>query len=145
MKILQELIILIKRTIGILTTLVYLAIGFYPFNWIFDAETLGDLRPVFQVLLAGFSAGNMFDYMINLFGFIPYGLVIFYLNSGRSWMFATSLCLGLSLTIETGQLLVFTDRVPSLVDLALNTLGGMFGAWLGESYLSRHYHRFRVK
>jgi glycopeptide antibiotics resistance protein len=58
---------------------------------------------------------------------------------------ATILCLGVSLIIEVGQLLVFSDRVPSFTDLALNTLGGMFGAWLGENYLSRHYHRIRGK
>jgi glycopeptide antibiotics resistance protein len=95
--------------------------------------------------VAGSGIGDVFDHLINLFGFIPYGLVIFYLNSGRSWVFAASLCLGLSLTIEIGQLIVVTDRVPSLMDLALNTLGGTTGALLGEHYLSSHYHRYREK
>jgi hypothetical protein len=102
-------------------------------------------RPLLQTLVAGSGIGDVFDHLINLFGFIPYGLVIFYLNSGRSWVFAASLCLGLSLTIEIGQLIVVTDRVPSLMDLALNTLGGMIGALLGEHYLSSHYHRYREK
>ncbi|WP_226989269.1 VanZ family protein [Desulfuromonas sp. TF] len=102
-------------------------------------------RPLLQTLLGGSGTGDILDYMINFFGFIPYGLMIIFLNSGRSWVFATILCLVLSLTIETGQLLVVTDRVPSLVDLTLNTLGGMSGAWMGEISLSRCSPRFKVK
>lgn len=121
----------------------------YTFPGLLNAPDIYEIprksRPVIQTLLAGSAIGDVSDYLINLFGFIPYGFVIFYLNSRRSWKFATSICLGLSLIIEFGQLIAVTDRVPSLVDLTLNTIGGMFGAWMGENSLSRHYPIFRVK
>jgi len=43
---------------------------------------------------------------------------------------------GISLTIETGQLLFFANRVSSIEDFILNVLGAALGAWLAIRHSS---------
>lgn len=71
------------------------------------------------------------DFVINLLGFIPLGILLFCLaGGGRSVLAVTALCASVSLGIEAGQLF-FAGRVTETQDLILNTLGGALGAWVG--------------
>jgi glycopeptide antibiotics resistance protein len=70
------------------------------------------------------------DFIVNLLGFIPLGMLLICLSGGSlSVMAATALCACLSLTIEVGQLF-FAGRVTETADLLLNTLGAGLGAWI---------------
>jgi VanZ family protein len=104
-------------------------------------EIIRTFPPVFQNPFFQFNSNKVFDCIINFLGFIPCGLLIPCLNQKRSWLFAASFCLGLSLSIEVGQFLFFPERVPSFIDLALNTLGGMLGVWINKNLLFRFYYR----
>ena len=80
-----------------------------------------------------------FDVAINLMGYAPLGFLIALgaLRTGQQrWalLLAVGVALGLSATMEALQAYL-PARVPSNVDLALNTLGGLCGAlvaWLLE-------------
>jgi VanZ family protein len=77
-----------------------------------------------------------FDLVANLLGYLPFGALAFGagVRSGRrAWVavaMATALGAGLSLSMELMQNFL-PRRVPSNIDLALNTLGTIFGALLG--------------
>ena len=76
------------------------------------------------------------DWIINLFGFIPFGFLIILITKNRlSILKAMAICGLLSLSIEIGQLFI-AERVTELDDLILNTLGGALGALLGILYLN---------
>lgn len=95
-----------------------------------------------------------FDVGINLVGYAPLGflLALAALQRGRRALWATSLAvLGaglLSLSMETLQSFL-PSRVPSNVDLALNTLGaflGACGAWgLARAGLVNRWARLRAR
>lgn len=71
------------------------------------------------------------DFVINLLGFIPLGILLICRVGGRRSVVAvTALCASVSLGIEAGQLF-FAGRVTETQDLILNTLGGTLGAWIG--------------
>ena len=76
------------------------------------------------------------DMVVNLLGFAPLGLLLALLWPRLSLLRAACLCGGVSLIIEAGQLLV-PGHFPSVVDIALNTLGGTLGCWLSRLLLSR--------
>lgn len=79
------------------------------------------------------SLNSYVDWVINFTGFFVLGLLIIFVR-GRtsSVLVATLLCAALSLSIEVGQLF-FEGRVSSPADLILNTMGGLFGAWIGKN------------
>jgi hypothetical protein len=70
------------------------------------------------------------DWVINLMGFVPFGWLIVMLRRPLpGFLFAIALSAVISITIETGQLLMFNDRYPSNEDIILNILGAALGAW----------------
>ncbi|RLT94731.1 MAG: hypothetical protein D9N11_15455, partial [Ketobacter sp.] len=75
------------------------------------------------------------DTLVNFFGFIPFGLLLTLLLTGRAIspsnaLLTTTGCAFLfSLGIELTQILM-PERSSSLADLALNTAGGLSGALL---------------
>lgn len=75
------------------------------------------------------------DLVLNLFGFVPLGALLALLWPRMSRSLATFLCGGLSFLIETGQLML-PGHYPSIVDLTLNTLGGVLGWRLARLLLS---------
>jgi hypothetical protein len=71
------------------------------------------------------------DWAVNLLGFLPLGYLVAMIRRPFPGAFlATTLAAGVSLTIESGQFLLFAGRSPSIDDFILNTLGGALGAWL---------------
>lgn len=79
------------------------------------------------------SLNSYVDWVINFTGFFGLGLLIVFVRGrSSSVLVATLLCAALSLSIEVGQLF-FEGRVPSPADLILNTMGGLFGAWIGKN------------
>ncbi|MBV8620711.1 MAG: VanZ family protein [Curvibacter sp.] len=93
-----------------------------------------------------------FDVLSNAVGYGPLGFLVVLggLRNGRRWtvLGALALCFFLSLTMESLQSYL-PSRVPSNVDLALNTVGGYAGAlmaWLLErlGVLDR-WSRFRQR
>lgn len=73
------------------------------------------------------------DWTINLLGFIPFGWLVIILRWPHPGvLLAIALSAGISVTIETGQLLIFSERYPSTQDVMMNTLGGALGAWLAR-------------
>lgn len=83
-----------------------------------------------------FKSTAVLDRVVNLFGFIPFGLLIILTTKGRlSVLKAITLCGILSLSIEIGQLFI-AERVTAVEDLILNILGGALGALIGILYLN---------
>lgn len=73
----------------------------------------------------------IWDWIINLCGFMPLGLAMLLLPQSRPSLLSVTLsCAVVSATIEIGQLFL-RGRVTSIDDLILNTLGGFLGAWIG--------------
>ncbi|MEZ5664267.1 MAG: VanZ family protein [Burkholderiaceae bacterium] len=75
-----------------------------------------------------------FDVWSNLLGYIPLGFLLAMAMlrtgwGGGSWVAASAACATLSLVIEMAQTLL-PARVPSNLDLALNSAGGVIGAGL---------------
>lgn len=75
------------------------------------------------------------DAAVNFIGFVPLGLLAFFLRAsgGRDWakiLFALSACFALSFAIETVQVFM-PDRFSQLSDLLLNTAGALAGALAG--------------
>jgi VanZ family protein len=80
------------------------------------------------------------DNIVNLLGFIPFGLALAMVLQRRYSLPAiAAMCCMMSLSIEAGQLYIAT-RTPSTDDLLLNTLGGTLGAWLGSRIGIRSGH-----
>jgi VanZ family protein len=76
------------------------------------------------------------DFIVNLFGFIPFGVVLAGLRPGRPRGPDIAAAFSLSLAIEVSQWWS-PYRYPSINDLILNTLGGtlglvLFDRWLGS-------------
>lgn len=77
----------------------------------------------------GLPPTGLFDMLVNLLGFVPLGFL-----GARAWrthpLYAVMLLVVCtSMTMELGQI-AFTGRIPSVLDLTLNLIGGMFGALL---------------
>ncbi len=78
------------------------------------------------------------DAVLNLLGFIPFGLLVAFWRPGgngrwklRAWVVAALAGFVLSATIELGQVWLPT-RVSSATDLLLNTIGSALGGWLAQ-------------
>lgn len=85
-------------------------------DWYFPANPLG----------LHFGAVDM---VLNLLGFIPFGAIFVLLRPGsRPVLRSARASVLLSLAMELGQ--VFVQRDPSVLDFALNVLGGTIGAAL---------------
>ncbi len=70
------------------------------------------------------------DFVVNLLGFIPLGILLICISDGRRTILAATLaCASVSLGIEIGQLF-FAGRFTETTDLILNILGGALGAWI---------------
>ena len=121
-----------RSFIGWLLILVIALIAYgslYPFNFKPDAIQGGVFRALEKLSWA--RAGRS-DHIANVLLYLPLGFCLFLWLSARlrrhtGWMLATLLSALLSLTIEVAQVYV-SARVPSLKDLALNTLGAALGA-----------------
>ena len=84
------------------------------------------------------------DVFFNFAGFIPLGLLLFMNASGplrglRGVFAALGACFLFSLSIEISQIWI-PGRDSSLLDLILNTLGGMTGALIGFFRFRRARH-----
>lgn len=79
------------------------------------------------------SSSSALDVTRNLLGFVPLGFLAALLlrRRPRALLLATALGFALSLGIELAQTLMI-QRVSSVVDLVLNTLGALLGAWLAQ-------------
>src|SRR5690606_32319677 len=101
----------------------------YPFNFKPDAIEGGVLQALSKLSWA--RAGRS-DHIANVLLYLPLGFCLFLLLASRlsrpaSIIVATLLGASLSLMVEIAQVYV-SARVPSLKDLALNTLGASLGA-----------------
>lgn len=84
---------------------------------------------------------NVFDRIVNVLGYLPFGALMAWRQRGRRPLLAAmSASFLLSLFIETGQLFV-DHRHPSVSDLAMNTLGGLIAALLVLRASGRHARR----
>jgi VanZ family protein len=71
---------------------------------------------------------RLLDWLLNLIGFVPFGLLIAGLFRGKGTIrYATLASFALSLSMEVGQIYL-PGRFPSSEDLLLNTIGGALGA-----------------
>lgn len=99
-------------------------------------------RDIQWIPFSNFSDGSsaVVDKVVNLFGFIPFGMILaMILHRPRSLFALAAICCAMSLSIEVGQVFLAT-RTPSIDDLLLNTLGGAMGAWLGLRIRVRSGH-----
>lgn len=94
-----------------------------------------------------------FDAASNVLGYAPAGFLLALTawrtgRGSRAISLATLVCAGLSLALETTQSYL-PARVPSNVDLALNTVGGWGGAvaasWLERLGAIDHWSRIRAR
>ena len=117
----------LNRAIGsLLVYLFYLgALTLSPFD--FSSASIAERTWVFgNILLA--------DFLINIFGFVPFGAILYTLTRAGSgnvvlkFGITVGLAAILSLSIETGQLFLL-PRIPSLTDILTNTFGGGLGFW----------------
>jgi len=72
------------------------------------------------------------DEVVNLLGFVPLGCLLALLWPSLSVPWLGMVCGSLSVLIEAGQLFV-PGHHPQIVDLLLNTAGGVMGAALGRT------------
>jgi VanZ family protein len=91
-----------------------------------------------------------FDLIVNVLGYIPFGLLVFASLQGRqgkigasaTWLLTCAAGLLLSLTLETLQNFL-PSRTPSNLDLICNTIGAVLGAsfarWLQPRLLEAGY------
>ena len=124
---------------------------FYDFNRKDKAESIGTVKkeqalniPVYfpvlekRILVApwkglSLNESSIKDITINLFGFIPMGFILYALflnlsiSQARSMLFSVLLCFIISLFIEITQTWI-PSRSSQLLDLMLNTMGGLIGA-----------------
>lgn len=68
------------------------------------------------------------DFLVNLFGFVPFGALLAWSRPGRRRRCEVPAIVLLSLAIEVSQYWS-PYRYPSINDLMLNTLGGVLGLW----------------
>lgn len=117
----------LNRAIGsLLVYLFYLgALTLSPFD--FSSASIAERTWVFgNILLA--------DFLINIFGFVPFGAILYTLTRAGSgnvvlkFGITVGLAAILSFSIETGQLFLL-PRIPSLTDILTNTFGGGLGFW----------------
>lgn len=93
-------------------------------------------RPTRQRVLSTHAAepGNFqlarFDIVSNVLGFVPLGFLIAWRRGVRGVALAAAIGIGLSLAAELAQTQI-PGRASSLVDLASNGVGTLFGACLG--------------
>lgn len=97
-------------------------------------------RQILNLPSIEFTAQSSFirDILINLFGFMPFGFVLFAtlirfggLLERHPVLFTAATCLFVSLTIEIFQAWI-PSRSSHLLDLVFNTLGGWVGALIGR-------------
>jgi VanZ family protein len=73
------------------------------------------------------------DVVLNVLGFLPFGTLFAVLRPARRVVVRAAVAsLVVSAVMEVGQLVVVT-RDPSVLDLALNTLGGALGGVLAAA------------
>lgn len=81
---------------------------------------------------------NTRDYLLNLLGFVPAGMAIFFAMGPRAALRRVLvLACSLSVSIEVGQVL-FQDRYPSVTDIVLNTSGAAVGFLSARAYARLH-------
>jgi glycopeptide antibiotics resistance protein len=85
------------------------------------------------------------DVVLNVLGFVPFGALFPLLRPGRRTVVRAALAaLTVSTVMEVGQLVVVT-RDPSVLDLALNTLGGALGGVLVASAMALRRRRWPAR
>ena len=81
----------------------------------------------------------IFDALLNTFGFVPFGVVLFFvikplpIKMLSKWGLTICMAGILSFLIEAGQMFLPT-RFPSPYDILANTFGGGLGFWLAHRY-----------
>lgn len=78
------------------------------------------------------------EVLANVALFVPLGLLLT-VALGRVWP-AVTMCLLASAAVELVQLRLVTSRVPTLDDVAHNTLGGLVGALVAGLFLAGSRH-----
>ncbi len=73
----------------------------------------------------------------NVVMFVPFGVLVGLLLGLRRWWAVLLLALATTVTIETVQRAV-PDRVPTVQDVVMNTLGGAVGLALLAWWVARH-------
>lgn len=72
--------------------------------------------------------GSVRDWVVNLLGFIPLGILLMHVSRARrSMVFAVCVCALTSVAIEAGQVFL-PSRISAIDDIILNSLGGAVGA-----------------
>jgi len=123
--------------------LVYLSYVFFvtlsPFDFSFDnSESLPNLYSEKFENLSGLCCVSAWDVLSNLLLFMPFGFLLVLLPGVSRFNVAAKIALSafsvflLSFAIESCQL--FLTRFPSLVDVVLNTVGGVTGTIVGIFY-----------
>jgi hypothetical protein len=80
------------------------------------------------------------DIVLNFFGFAPFSFFLFFYLADDSprktlhtVLWVVAICFLLSFSIETAQAWMLS-RTSSMLDLILNTAGGVVGCWVGRIY-----------
>ncbi len=93
------------------------------------------IQPVIDEFNAFFDTNiqhSLRDWIINLVGFVPLGLLLALIwRQSLPLLIAVVFSMLLSLSIEFGQLFL-ESRISSVIDLILNTVGGLVGASTGN-------------
>ncbi|WP_370651841.1 VanZ family protein [Microbacterium sp.] len=87
---------------------------------------------------------SVIERFANVLLYVPLGALLLAVARPHRWWLAVSISIGVSLTIESAQL-ALGERVPSLVDVTMNSLGAVIGiAFTGFIFeLSRPTQRGR--
>ena len=90
-----------------------------------------------------FNGGLISDVLVNFLGFIPFGFILFatLLRSSaaiekKAFLITVAVCFLLSLSLEITQAWI-PSRSSSMLDLVLNTLGGVAGTILCRFFRHR--------
>lgn len=105
-----------------------------PATYAWDRQLL--LGKLLEPLSLSFERTDAADWIINLFGFAPFGILLALARgSPISMVIAFACCAALSLSVEVGQLF-FEMRTPEAMDVLFNAMGGCIGAWIGNRALT---------
>ncbi len=80
---------------------------------------------------------SLFEHLANIAIFVPTGFVLVLLLPQVRWWVVPAIAAGASICIEITQALLLPDRIASITDVLLNTIGALIGTYIAMRMLNQ--------